>query len=148
MENGDLFQITGTIQDALGDIKSETANLQILKDHFLTNAMVALFEARRGAGLSQEEVARLMGTSQPAVARWEHDLEGSISLRRYVDFAMACGAIPQDVTLEPILTRSQGYLQDLFNNFDNTDLDVELRAQSYPTGNSDIKQSDVIASAA
>ncbi len=148
MENEDLFQVTGTIQDALGDIKSEAAKLQILKDHFLTSAMVALFEARRGAGLSQEEVAGLMGTSQPAVARWEHDLEGSISLRRYVDFAIACGVFPKDITLEPIHTRTQGYFQDLFYNFDNNDLDVELRVQSYPTGNGDIEQSDVIASAA
>lgn len=65
---------------------------EALKDEF--EALDALLDARRSAGLTQTEVARRMGVSQPVLARIEGSLGNRKSsptlatLRRY---AAACG---------------------------------------------------------
>jgi transcriptional regulator with XRE-family HTH domain len=46
-------------------------------------------EARRRAGLSQIELARRLGVSQPVVARWEADT-GSITLENLARVLAAC----------------------------------------------------------
>jgi len=43
-----------------------------------------------------------MGTKQSAVARIEASEPGTISLRRFVEFAIACGYVPLDIVLVPI----------------------------------------------
>ena len=73
-----------------------------LAESFLTEAMLALFHARRDAHLTQEQVAKTMGTRQAAITRWERDFTGSISLRKYVEFALACGVAPFDMLLAPV----------------------------------------------
>jgi transcriptional regulator with XRE-family HTH domain len=65
-----------------------------LRETWLASAVRALWEARRRAGLTQARVADQMHTTQSAIARLENDQEGGISLRRYVDYALACGALP------------------------------------------------------
>src|SRR5262249_50725959 len=72
-----------------------------LRTGALSTAVDTLLEAREEAGLTQEEVARALGTKQPAIARLEADTTGSLSLRRYLDFALACGRVPF-ITLAPI----------------------------------------------
>lgn len=61
---------------------------------WLTRTMRSLAEVRRAAGLTQEQVAAKMGTTQSAIARLENDLDGGTSLRRYVDFLLACDTMP------------------------------------------------------
>jgi len=61
---------------------------------WLTRTTRTLAEVRRAAGLTQAQVATRMGTTQSAIARLENALSGGISLRRYVDFLLACGAMP------------------------------------------------------
>jgi transcriptional regulator with XRE-family HTH domain len=73
-----------------------------LIQHFLGAAMLRLWEARRDAGLTQAQVAEAMHTRQSAVARWEADLSGSISLRKYAEFALACGTVPLEIMLAPL----------------------------------------------
>ncbi len=73
-----------------------------LKASFLSSAIDALFQARRQAGLTQAQVAEKLGTKQAAIARLEADTEGAISLRRYVEFALACGMVPLNIELVPI----------------------------------------------
>ena len=75
---------------------------EYLKAKFLSSAVRALYNARRKAGLTQAEVAERLNTKQAAIARLEADTEGSMSLRRYVDFALACGMDPLDIILEPV----------------------------------------------
>ena len=61
---------------------------------FLRSAVDSLWRARRQADLTQEFVARQLHTKQPGVARMESDTTGSMPLRRYVEFALACGKVP------------------------------------------------------
>lgn len=80
------------IQDML-DEGGETARAY-LRQRWLSSALDALIEARRAAGFTQAEVATALGTTQSAIARLEHADDGGMSLRRYVDYAIACGAFP------------------------------------------------------
>ncbi len=73
-----------------------------LKADFLAAAVDALFYARRQAGLTQEQVAQKLGKKQEAIARWEADTEGKMSLRQYFDLALACGRVPLNMILEPV----------------------------------------------
>lgn len=73
-----------------------------LKSSFLSLAVDALFYARRQAGLTQAQVAEQLKTKQTAIARLEADTTGSMSLRRFVEVAMACGMMPFDIQLVPV----------------------------------------------
>ena len=75
---------------------------EFLKAGFLSSAVDALFYARRQADLTQAQVAERLNTKQAAIARLEADTDGSMSLRRYVEFALACGMVPLNITLVPI----------------------------------------------
>ncbi len=75
---------------------------EYLKARFLSSAVRALYNARRKAGFTQAQIAERLHTKQAAIARLEADTEGSMSLRRYVDFTLACGMDPLDITLEPM----------------------------------------------
>jgi len=77
----------------------DTAHLYLM-ERWLTDAVAKLRDARREAGLTQEEVAERLGTKQPAIARLERDHEGRFSLRRFVEHALACGALPLDIVLK------------------------------------------------
>lgn len=81
---------------------SPQAGTEYFVQSFVTAAMAALGRARREANLTQEEVARRLNTRQPAIARWESDLSGAISIEHYARFAAACGMIPLDPTLVPM----------------------------------------------
>lgn len=75
---------------------------EYLKAGFVSAAVDQLFYARRQAGLTQAEVAERMDTKQAAIARLEADTKGSLSLRRYAEFALSCGMMPLEITLVPI----------------------------------------------
>src|SRR5438067_891140 len=64
-------------------------------------AMRALREIRKAAGLTQDQVANHLSTTQSVVTRWESDLDGSMSLRNYERFARACGFVPMNIELRP-----------------------------------------------
>ena len=69
---------------------------------WLTRTTRTLAEVRRAAGLTQAQVAAKMGTTQSAIARLENDLGGGVSLRRYVDYLLACGVMPLLAEVKPI----------------------------------------------
>ena len=73
-----------------------------LRHRWLGMVMADLRQARRDAGLSQAEVAERLGTTQSAIARLERDHDGSISLHRLVDYVLACGVLPEMLSLRPI----------------------------------------------
>jgi transcriptional regulator with XRE-family HTH domain len=73
-----------------------------LKASFLASATLALWHARQEAGLTQAELAERLGTRQSAIARMEADHSGSMSLHRYIDYCIACGAMPFDMQLEKL----------------------------------------------
>ncbi len=82
-----------------------------LKSNFLSNAVRALFHARREAGLTQAQLADLLKTKQSAIARLEADTDGSMSLQRYVDFAFECGIAPFVIKFLP-LSELHNYVLD------------------------------------
>ncbi len=109
MEHDEQVQITGTMSDYLVEKLSSEEHGQeyateYLKADFLTSVANALFTLRRQAGLTQAQVAELLHTKQSAIARLEADFDGAMSLRRFVDFSLACGYIPHHLTFAPIET--------------------------------------------
>ena len=79
----------------------------------LTHAALTLFHARRAAGLTQAEVAERLGTSQPAIARLERDFSGSMSLRRFVDYCLACGVAPLNIMVDVVADVRRYVLRDI-----------------------------------
>jgi transcriptional regulator with XRE-family HTH domain len=92
--------------------ESEDTAYAYLAQSWLTSAIDRLWDARRQAGLTQAEVAQRLNTKQPAIARLEKDSEGSLSLRRYVEYALACGVLPLDISLKPAAALRQYALGD------------------------------------
>jgi len=75
---------------------------EYIKAEFLSSAADALFYARQQAKLTQAQVAERLNTKQSAIARIEADINGSMTLRHYAEFALACGMAPLDITLAPV----------------------------------------------
>jgi len=75
--------------------------------------MSALHEARLNAGLTQADVAERIGTKQSAIARIENSEPGSLTLRKYVDLAVACGLVPVDIELVPITVMKRALVEQL-----------------------------------
>lgn len=93
-------RVVRTASDRVRLMLSDEADARAyLATSFLSGAILALHDARVAAGLTQEDVARTMDTKQPSIARLENDLSGGVSLRRYVDYAIAVGALPFDIVL-------------------------------------------------
>ena len=100
-------QVVGTMTDYIiqkftDEEQGKEFASEYLKSAFLSSAVNALFYMRRQAGLTQAQIAERLNTKQSAVARLEADFDGGISLRRYVDFALACGMVPHNVTFAPL----------------------------------------------
>lgn len=107
MQQDKDIQVEGTTADHLAqkfmdEEQGHEFALEYLKSSFLTAAVNALFYMRRQSGLTQAQVAERLHTTQSAIARSEGDFDGGISLRRYVDFALACGMVPHDITFAPL----------------------------------------------
>jgi len=107
MEKYENKRIDETTDDVIAQELRDTNNdsafvREYLKAGFLAAAVDSLFYARRRADLTQAQVAERTNTKQAAIARLEADTDGSISLRRYVGFALACGMVPLNIVLAPI----------------------------------------------
>jgi transcriptional regulator with XRE-family HTH domain len=102
-------EIAGTTSDYLVERLLDKEHgqeyaVEYLKADFLTAAANVLFTLRRKAELTQTQVAERLHTKQSAIARLEGDFDGAMSLRRLVDFALACGYIPHHLTFAPLET--------------------------------------------
>ena len=107
MDHDEDIQVAGTMTDYLiekftDEEQGKEFATEYLKSAFLTSAVNALFYMRRQAGLTQAQVAERLNTKQSAIARLEGDFDGSIALHRYVDFALACGMVPHNITFAPL----------------------------------------------
>src|SRR5260221_5877521 len=103
-ENAQTRKTTdNVIAQELADEKNNPRFVEeYLKTDFMSSAIDALFHARHQAGLTQAQVAEHLKTKQAAIARLEADTNGSLTLRHYAEFALACGMIPLNITLAPI----------------------------------------------
>lgn len=98
------MESAGTIEDIIRDLLASDpeAAREYLKESFLLNAMSALFHARRDAGLTQAQLAERLHTRQSSIARLERDQSGSVTLRRFIEVALACGVMPFDISFVPV----------------------------------------------
>ena len=102
-ETKTMGTMAGYIVRKLMDEKKGLENtIEYLRSAFLSSAVDALFNARRKAGLTQEQVAQKLGKKQESIARWEADIDGKMSLRQYFDLAIASGHVPLNIVLEPL----------------------------------------------
>ena len=147
MHQDEDIQVAGTMTDYLiqkftDEEQGKEFASEYLKSAFLSSAVNALFYMRRQAGLTQAQVAERLNTKQSAVARLEGDFDGSISLHRYIDFALACGMVPHNITFAPleaamsytiaqpkILYTEVNYQEWLKANSPSTSTSVETLAQ-------------------
>ncbi len=98
-----MAKIADYIIRKLKDEKNGMANtVEYMRSAFFSSAVDALFYARRKSKLTQEQVAQKLGKKQEAIARWEADVDGKMSLRQYFDLAIASGMVPLNMVLEPI----------------------------------------------
>jgi len=107
MGHDEEVQIAGTVSDylvqKLSDIeRGQEFTVEYLRADFLAAAANALSTLRHKVGLTQAEIADQLHTKQSAIARLEADFDGAMSLRRFVDFALACGVIPHHFTFAPV----------------------------------------------
>ncbi len=107
MEGDEDIQVTGTMSDYLVQKMSDEEHgdefaVEYLRADFLAAVANSLSMLRRQAGLTQAQVAEQLHTKQSAIARLEADFDGAMSLRRFVDFALACGMIPHHMTFAPV----------------------------------------------
>lgn len=107
MDKEKVPQTMRTVSDFLSQKLSEDgedleATREYLMSVFLSSSVDALFDARRKAGLTQKQLAQKLGKKQSAIARWEADVDGKMSLRQYIEIAQACGVNPFVIALESL----------------------------------------------
>ncbi len=107
MHDDEDLQVVGTTSDYLvqqltDEEEGKDFAVDYFKSGFMSSAVNTLFYMRRQAGLTQAQVAERLNTKQSAIARLEGDVDGGISLRRYIEFALACGMVPHDITFAPL----------------------------------------------
>lgn len=107
MQKNENTQVRETTNDIIiHELADESKSLTFVKEYlkagFVSSAIDQLFYVRRQADLTQAQVAERLNTKQAAIARIEADIDGSISFRRYTEFALECGMVPLNITLVPI----------------------------------------------
>ncbi len=99
----DDLDSAGTVAEAIQEmLRDDELAYDYLATDFVAAAILGLSAARRDAGLTQRQIAEQLGTHQSAVARWENDIAGRISLANYVRFSQALGKLPYHLVLEDI----------------------------------------------
>jgi transcriptional regulator with XRE-family HTH domain len=81
---------------------NEDSAKRYLRSLLLAEVTAELFHAREEAGLTQADLAQRLGTKQSAISRTENSLRGHISLRRFIDWAVACGRWPRSLELAAV----------------------------------------------
>jgi len=88
---------TGLVRNALADDEAARA---YLRRAWLGSAVNCLRDVRRRSGKTQLEVAEALGTTKSAIARLEGDRAGRFTVRRFIEYALACDAMPLDISVD------------------------------------------------
>lgn len=64
---------------------------EILKNQVQMELVIALYEARKSAGLTQKELAKKLGVSQVRISKIEHGHSNNITFDTLDKYARACG---------------------------------------------------------
>lgn len=103
MSQVEIGRTSGSIADLVRDtlVNADDHGRTLLRRAWLSGLTRELRQARRAAGLSQQELASRLGTTQSAIARLEHDRDGRFTLQRLIDYALAVGYFPYELELAP-----------------------------------------------
>lgn len=93
-------------------VRDDTSLKEYLKTDWLIKAMRRLESARKAAGYTPSELAKLLGTTQSAISRSESDMEGTISLRRYADWLFSCNVVPTDFEVNSLQSVRESLADD------------------------------------
>lgn len=100
---------------------------EFLKTDWILSTMLNLEKVRKDMHYSQKDLAERLGTTQSVVSRTESDSTGAISVRRYVEWLLACGVVPTELAVEPWLkVKTQAYM----TNSSSPSLDDNLTLNS------------------
>ena len=93
----------GTLGELVQDLAAnERTGPRYIQKAWVIGAVRCLRDARKRSGKTQADLAEALGTTQSAIARLENDRSGRINLRRFAEYAVACGYAPLDIVLEPL----------------------------------------------
>jgi transcriptional regulator with XRE-family HTH domain len=81
--------------------ESDESACEYLLTSWFYRAMEDIRDARVRNGLTQQDIAERLGTTQSAIARLENAHEGNFSLKRFLEYAWASGAAPLDFAWVP-----------------------------------------------
>ena len=125
--------------------ENEESARRFLEQSWLSHVTLHLRRLRLDAGLTQAELASRLGTTQSAIARLENDDSGSVSIRRIVEYALACGVMPFDLSYASVEAQRRFALTD--PDGDHTER-AYLRwqaQQSLPAAATDEDRDDLVA---
>ncbi len=92
-------------------VNDDQALREFLKTDWILSTMLNLEKVRKDVHYSQKDLAQRLGTTQSVVSRTESDSTGAISVRRYVEWLLACGVVPMELAVEPWLkVKTQAYM--------------------------------------
>ena len=92
-------------------VNDDQALREFLKTDWILSTMLNLEKVRKDGHYSQRDLAQRLGTTQSVISRTESDSTGAISVRRYVEWLLACDVVPTELAMEPWLkVKTQAYM--------------------------------------
>lgn len=112
---------------------------EYLRARWLITATTMLEEARIQRHLTQCELAERLKTKQSVISRTESDFSGSITLRRFIDWLLACEMVPEEIVSHPWETIYQAIeLQQLHGTINSPSFWESTNSFSFWTQKSEI----------
>ena len=92
-------------------VNDDQALREFIKTDWILSMMLTLEKVRKDSHYSQKDLAERLGTTQSVISRTESDSTGGISVRRYVEWLLACNVVPQELAVEPwIKVKTEDYM--------------------------------------
>ncbi len=92
-------------------VNDDQALREFIKTDWILSMMLNLEKVRKDSHYSQKDLAERLGTTQSVISRTESDSTGGISVRRYVEWLLACNVVPKELAVNPwIKVKAEAYM--------------------------------------